>query len=102
MKLVGWYLDSIFIEKSSLVTRKLASALATFLLHHHKLWPRYIAHLVTCVSLGQLHHPLALEEPRDLSQVLDRLDDKLLQAILWVVENVVELAMKTELKAVEK
>ncbi|KAF4120256.1 importin 13 [Geosmithia morbida] len=99
LNLVGWYLESFSKNSTPLVTRKLASALATFLIHRHQVWHRYIIHLAMCISSGQAHHPGILKDSEAPASALNNLDGTSLQAILWVVQNVMEDASKLDLNS---
>uniref|UniRef100_A0A8H7K7S9 Importin N-terminal domain-containing protein n=1 Tax=Bionectria ochroleuca TaxID=29856 RepID=A0A8H7K7S9_BIOOC len=97
--LVGWYLDSCSQGTAPLVTRKLASALATFLVHFHHIWTPFVRHLVVCLASGQpVHLDLGTELP-DIRPALANLGNAQRRAALWVVGNVVEEASKLDLNS---
>ncbi|CAH0042958.1 unnamed protein product [Clonostachys solani] len=98
--LVGWYLDSCSQGTAPLVTRKLASALATFLVHFHHIWTPFVRHLVVCLASGQsVHLDLGTAELPDIRSALANLGIAQLRAALWVVGNVVEEASKLDLNS---
>ena len=102
LNLIGWYIDSFFRGTSPLVSRKLSSALATFLVHFHTLWGRYICHLAACLGPRQSYHPGLVVEPEELCSSITFLGPAELEAILWVVANVMEDASKLDLDSEKK
>ncbi|KID69796.1 importin 13, partial [Metarhizium hybridum] len=88
--LIGWYRDSFENYTGPLVPRKLSSALATFFLHFHQLWPSFVRHLSICLASWQYFDPLSLQSSLDVGRVLDTLDLNKLKAVLWVVTSIVE------------
>lgn len=102
MHLVGWYQESLTPDTGPLVTRKLASALATFLLHFHQLWPGYLRHLVFCLASGRSCKPSALDTSFDYAAALDSLEPAHIQAALWVASNIVEDVQRVDLNATNK
>lgn len=104
LNLIGWYIQSCSRDKALLVTRKLASALATFLIHFHHLWAPFVRHLAVCLASGE---PVNLEAAKvgllaDISHVLESLDSIQLRAVLWVAANAVEEASKLDLNAAKR
>lgn len=100
--LVGWYIDSVNSSPGPLVTRKLASALSTFLMHFHNLWPHHIRHLVYCLASGRPCDPSSLDGSVDFAAALDSLGPVQVQAVLWVTSNVVEDIQRVDLNAPSK
>ncbi|EFY87485.1 importin 13 [Metarhizium acridum CQMa 102] len=88
--LIGWYRHSFENYTGPLVPRKLSSALATFFLHFHQLWPSFVRHLSICLASWQYYDPLSLQSSVDVGRVLDTLDLNKLKAVLWVVTSIVE------------
>jgi hypothetical protein len=102
VNLVRWYLESLVEGTAPLVTRKLASALATFLIHCHRVWPQFIQHLVICLAQKHPRPPPSSNQVRlsdDFAQALENLESIGLRAALWVVENVAEDVSKLDLNA---
>ncbi|PNY23890.1 Importin beta-like protein [Tolypocladium capitatum] len=97
--LVGWYLDSLSQPSSPLVSRKLASAIATFFFHFHRLWPRYLRHLIVCLASRQSCHLGAIDDSVDATAALANLDPAQLQAALWVATSVMEDVGRFDLNA---
>lgn len=99
VNLVHWYLESQAEGAAPLVTRKLSSALATFLVHFHHIWLHFVQHLVISLAEGQAYS--ASQSPqRDTFEVaLDRLGPLQLRSALWVIANVAEDASKLDLNA---
>ncbi|KAM5353749.1 hypothetical protein ACJ41O_000399 [Fusarium nematophilum] len=100
--LIGWYLDTLRNGTGPLVVRKLASALATFFLHFHRVWRRFIHHLTLCLVSGQPCRPNALDDAPDSSTLIERLDPSQTQAALWVLSNVLEDIAKFDLNSANK
>ncbi|KND92626.1 Importin beta-like protein [Tolypocladium ophioglossoides CBS 100239] len=90
VRLVGWYLESLSQPSGPLVSRKLASAIATFFLHFHRLWPRYLCHLIVCLASRQSCRLGAIDDSIDTTAALASLDPAQLQAALWVATSVME------------
>lgn len=99
INLVGWYLESLAGGIAPLVTRKLSSALATFLVHFHPMWPHFIQQLVISLAQGQALPPSPSSQSEDFHFALPRLGPTQLRAALWVVANVAEDASKLDLNA---
>lgn len=100
--LVEWYLESLAPGTGPLVTRKLASALATFLLHFHRLWPRFLRHVVFCLASGQSCDPSTIDDSFNYVAALDSLGPTQVQAALWFASNAVEDVQRVDLNAVNK
>ncbi|KAM4055643.1 importin 13 [Hirsutella rhossiliensis] len=95
--LVGWYLDALSQAYSPLVSRKLSSAVATHFIHFHRLWPRYLRHLIVCLASRQSHSLDAIDGTVDTAAVLGNLQPGQLQAALWVVTSVMEDVSRIDL-----
>ena len=78
--LVGWYLDSLAEGTAPLVMRKLASALSTFLVHFHRVWPHFTQQLVACLAQGEPHPLSASTRPEDFPPALETLGHTQLKA----------------------
>ncbi|OAQ88168.1 armadillo-type fold protein [Purpureocillium lilacinum] len=100
VRLVEWYSHSLARGRSgSLVSRKLSSAIATFFLHFHRLWPAYIRHLLVCLAARQSLDPSSVDETVGTADILARLDSAQLQAVTWVVTSVMEDAARFDMNA---
>ncbi|KEY67281.1 hypothetical protein S7711_04534, partial [Stachybotrys chartarum IBT 7711] len=97
LSLVGWYLDAIAQGTSPLVSKKLSSALATFFLRYHQLWPRYICHLIFCFTSHQICRPDLVDPSLDIATIAQKLEPQKIQAILWVATTVAEDATKVDM-----
>jgi hypothetical protein len=97
--LIGWYLDAFRTGSGQLVTRKLASALATFFLRFHRLWPHHLRHLLFCIAFGRSCPPNAVESNLDIGAVVRDLDTAQFQALFWVVTSITEDVTKVDLNA---
>ncbi|KAH6893595.1 armadillo-type protein [Thelonectria olida] len=97
--LIGWYLEALHQANGPLVIRKLSSALGTFFLHFHRLWRRFIHHLSVCLISGQPCSSTRLNEAPDSNSVIERLNPAQVQAILWVLSNVLEDIAKFDLNS---
>ncbi|KAJ4195299.1 member of the karyopherin-beta [Fusarium falciforme] len=97
--LIGWYLDSLRNGTGPLVIRKLASALATFFLHFHRVWRRFTHHLCLCLASSQPLRPDALDDAPESSALIESLDSAQTQAALWVLSNVLEDIAKFDLNS---
>lgn len=102
MNLVEWYIISLSENNSPLVTRKLSSALATFLVQFYRLWNHFVRHLIVCLASGQTHQINSIDEISDLHVALELLGPLQVQAALWVIGNVVEDASKLDLNTDKK
>lgn len=102
VSLLNWYLESILSRTSLLVTRKLSSALAAFLIRFHALWQHYIPHLVTCLATGQVDDPRKHGSFDHYLSALEHLDSSRVRAGLWVVENIMDDALKLDLNSTRK
>lgn len=102
LSLVGWYLDAIAQGTSPLVSKKLSSALATFFLRYHQLWPRYICHLIFCFASHQIYRPDLVDPSLDIATFAQKLEPQKIQAILWVATTVAEDATKVDLNTATK
>ncbi|KHO00889.1 importin 13 [Metarhizium album ARSEF 1941] len=94
--LIGWYRDSFEHYCGPLVPRKLSSALATFFIHFHQLWPSFVRHMSMCLVSRKYHDPLSLQSSVEISAVWGALDPDKLQAILWVVTSIVEDVIRVD------
>lgn len=97
VNLVGWYLESVAQGAAPLVTRKLSSALATFLVHFYHLWGHYVRHLTACLASGQSSYPDHTKDMADIGPALHNIGSLQLRAALWVIGNIVEDASKIDL-----
>ncbi|PHH68695.1 hypothetical protein CDD80_7340 [Ophiocordyceps camponoti-rufipedis] len=102
VRLVGWYIRSLVHSDSHMVLRKLSSAIATYFIHFHHLWPLYLRHIVLCLACGQSLNPLETRELNELSSALSSLCPRRLQAAVWVVTCVMEDASRIDLSAGNK
>lgn len=82
--------------------RKLSSALATYFLHFHKLWPDYLRHLCLCLASRQIVPLEAVRETVDPAASLESLEADELQAALWAVTTMVEDANRVDLDTANK
>ncbi|OAA44912.1 importin 13 [Metarhizium rileyi] len=94
--LIGWYRDSFEDDSGSLVPRKLSSALATFFLHFHQLWPGFVRHITMCLISRQYHDPRSVQTSADIDSLLDMLDPKRLKAVLWVVTSIMDDVVRVD------
>ncbi|KAF7561900.1 hypothetical protein G7046_g2239 [Stylonectria norvegica] len=97
--LIAWYLDSLGQGTGLFVVRKLSSALATFFLHFHRLWRRFVRHLVICLVSGRPSHLPLVEEGPDSNSLIQQLSSTQAQAALWVLSNVLEDVSKFDLNS---
>lgn len=106
MYLTGWYMASFDQGASTLVSRKLASALSTFFIHFHRLCPLFVRHIVYCFAAGESLQPLAEANidgrAQDFSLVTRHLGSSHLRAALWVVSNLMEDVSKLDLNSEKK
>ncbi|KPM36895.1 hypothetical protein AK830_g9668 [Neonectria ditissima] len=102
LRLIGWYLDSLGQGNGQLVVRKLSSALATFFLHFHRLWPSFVRHLCLCLVSGQPCSTVSLEDAPDSAAIIERLSPAQVQAAFWVLSNVLEDIAKFDLNSANK
>ncbi|KAK5988739.1 Importin beta-like protein [Cladobotryum mycophilum] len=102
VSLIRWYLSALRQQSGQLVLRKISSALATFFLYFHRLWAKYIRHLVICLASHQSWHPDTIDDTIDYNATLSTLAPAQLQAALWVVSSVVEDVTRFDLNAVNK
>jgi hypothetical protein len=100
--MIDWYITSISSSNGPLVSRKLASALATFLVHFHRLWPRFLYHLTYCLVNHSSITPRDVDTSQNLGDALARLGVSETRAALWVVTNVVDDLPKFDLNAANK
>ncbi|KAG5979833.1 hypothetical protein E4U55_004725 [Claviceps digitariae] len=101
MHLTEWYLDSFQTSNSSLVPRKLSSALATYFVHFHHLWPNYVRHLIACSLSHRYHDPFNLNVSDDeLSTLFESVEANNLRAVLWVITSVLEDVTKVNLNGI--
>ncbi|KAG6125862.1 hypothetical protein E4U22_007621 [Claviceps purpurea] len=101
MNLTEWYLYSFGTSNSSLVPRKLASALATYFVYFHHLWPNFVRHLVVCLLSNQYYDPSRLNIPDETFTRLENVQTNSLRAVLWVITSVLEDVTKIDLNAVD-
>ncbi|TWU74744.1 hypothetical protein ED733_005644 [Metarhizium rileyi] len=94
--LIGWYRDSFEDDSGFLVPRKLSSALATFFLHFHQLWPGFVRHITMCLISRQYHDPRSVQTSADIDSLLDMLDPKRLKAVLWVVTSIMDDVVRVD------
>lgn len=100
--MIDWYITSISSSNGPLVSRKLASALSTFLVHFHRLWPRFLYHLTYCLVNHNSVSPRDLDTSHNLEDALARLGPSETRAALWVITNIVDDLPKFDLNAVVK
>lgn len=100
--LITWYLESFELSNNALVPRKLSSALATYFIHFHNLWPNYVRHLVTCSVSHHFHNPFNLDSSDEISNLLVNTEKDNLKAVLWVITSVMEDVTKIDLNAINK
>ncbi|GAB0135516.1 hypothetical protein EsDP_00003851 [Epichloe bromicola] len=98
--LITWYLESFELSNNALVPRKLSSALATYFIHFHKLWPNYVRHLVACSVSHHFHNPFNLDSSDEISNLLVNVEKDNLKAVLWVITSVMEDVTKIDLNAI--
>ncbi|KAG6030374.1 hypothetical protein E4U41_000118 [Claviceps citrina] len=101
MHLIEWYLDSFKTSGSSLVPRKLSSALATYFIRFHHLWPSYVRHLAACLVSQHYHDPLDLNVSDVTSTGFPSIETNTLRAVLWVITSVLEDVTRTDLNAAD-
>lgn len=99
VNLIRWYLESLSQGAAPLVTRKLSSALATFLVHFQHIWQHFVQHLVISLAGGQAYPPSPLAQPEAFSAALERLEPLQLKSALWAIGNVAEDISKLDLNA---
>lgn len=102
MALIDWYLKSLGAQNGMLVVRKLSSALATFFLHFPHLWRHFVRHLSLCLLCDQARDYSSLQESVDASTVFEQLQPPQIQAVLWVLINVLEDVAKVDLNSANK
>lgn len=100
--LIGWYVDLTAKDGSRLVTRKLVSALSTFFLHYHTIWPRFLDHIGVCLANNQAWRPEAVQPTLQMENILDMLGPRQVQALLWVATHVVEDVTRLDPNSVKK
>ncbi|KAK8146352.1 hypothetical protein G3M48_003209 [Beauveria asiatica] len=88
--LIGWYVNLTRQAGSRLVTRKLVSALSTFFLRYHTIWPRFLDHIGVCLANNQACCPDTVETSLQMSHIIEMLGQRQMQALLWVATHVVE------------
>lgn len=99
VNLVRWYLEAQNEGAAALVSRKLASALATFLVHFHTIWLHFVQHLTISLAESQAYPPSQASQRDTFEVALERLGPLQLRSALWVVGNVAEDASKLDLNA---
>lgn len=100
--LIDWYLKSLDGHNGLLVVRKLSSALATFFLHFPHLWRYFVRHLSLCLLCGQARGPGSLHESMEPSAIFEQLQPAQIQAVLWVLINILEDVTKVDLNSANK
>ena len=101
-RLIDWYLAALSEGQSTLVARKLSSALATFFLHLHRLWPHFLRHLILCLAAGRAVPLNITDSLANAASPAGSLGPTKLRAALWVATNVVEDVAKFDLNAASK
>ncbi|KJZ75979.1 hypothetical protein HIM_04435 [Hirsutella minnesotensis 3608] len=96
-RLINWYLDSLLRSDGPLVSRKLSSALATYFLHFHSLWPRFVRHLAVCLASRQSRPLDFVDDTVNVVRNVFNLPSKHIQAALWVVTSVMEDVARIDL-----
>ncbi len=89
-------------DGSRLVIRKLVSALSTFFLQYHTIWPRFLDHIGVCLASNQACRPEVVEPNLHMNHVLDMLGPRQMQALLWVAAHVVEDVTRLDPNSVKK
>lgn len=102
LSLIGWFLDSLNSKTGPLVVRKLSSALATFFLHYSRIWRQFVPHLSACLLSGRPCSLAALDDATDPRSVLEQLRPAQIQAVLWVVTNILEDVAKFDFQSAQK
>ncbi|RDA90713.1 hypothetical protein CP533_2773, partial [Ophiocordyceps camponoti-saundersi (nom. inval.)] len=102
IRLVGWYIRSLLQADSPLVSRKISSAIATYFIQFHRLWPCYLRHLIICLASSRSLNPQVTLDADDTATALNSLCAKRLQAIVWVVTSVMEDVSRIDLTAGNK
>jgi hypothetical protein len=102
LMLIERYLDALRNGNTSLVAKKLATALATFFINFNQVWERFIHHLVLCLVSDQPYAPNALNDAPGLASLLERTSPPKLQAVLWVLGNVLDEVAKFNLNTPQK
>ena len=100
--LIDWYLAALSRNDSSLVTRKLASALSTFFIHFSQLWPNCVLHLLVCLASFKGCPPNKVNGDVELSMVAETLGSLQIQPALWVVTNIAEDTAKLDINVAAK
>lgn len=100
--LIGWYLGSLNQERSRLVTRKLVSALSTFFIKYHKLWTRFLDHLIICLASNHPQSTDVLSDEGNQVSALEILDPLQIQAALWVTGNIADDVTRLDLNSTAK
>jgi hypothetical protein len=100
--LIGWYHDSFNQASGQLVSRKLASALATFFTHFHRLWPHPLRHLIYCLASQSACPPTTVDPSFEPDVALASFHGPQLQALLWVATSIAEDVAKVDLNAANK
>ncbi|KAM0340339.1 hypothetical protein ACHAPU_010552 [Fusarium lateritium] len=95
--LIERFLDTLRNGSTSLVAKKLATALATFFINFHQVWDRFIHHLILCLISNQTYGTNALDDAPGLASLIDRTSPLQLQAVLWVLGNVLDEVAKFNL-----
>jgi hypothetical protein len=98
--LLDWYITSVVHGGSTLVSRKLSSALATYLIHFPHLWRSFVPHIVQCMTTGQSVDSEV--SSTQFSEYLETLDPVRCRAVLWVITNVVDDAAKIDFHSAHK
>ncbi|PFH55465.1 hypothetical protein XA68_18268 [Ophiocordyceps unilateralis] len=99
IRLVGWYIRSLMRPDSPLVLRKLSSAIATYFIQFHHLWPLYLRHLVICLASSRSLSPTTTLGYDEAAPALSSLCPRRLQAAVWVVTSVMEDVSRIDLNA---
>lgn len=99
INLIRWYLESQTEGATPLVTRKLSSALSTFLIHFEHIWLHFVQHLTISLVRGQAYPPSQPPQQEAFSVAIERLEPLQLRSALWVVGNVAEDVSKLDLNA---
>ncbi|RCI10987.1 hypothetical protein L249_5439 [Ophiocordyceps polyrhachis-furcata BCC 54312] len=102
IRLIGWYIRSLMQADSLLVLKKLSSAIATYFIQFHYLWPCYLRHLVICLASSRSLSTKATLDTGDTTAALNSLCAKRLQAVIWVLTSVMEDVSRIDLTAGNK
>ncbi|KAK0384775.1 hypothetical protein NLU13_7253 [Sarocladium strictum] len=87
-QLLGWYAQSLSAQHTGIVARKISSALSTFFVHFHGLWPHILRHITQSFSKHLLH----CQAQHDTHYLTIR-------AATWVLTSILEDCARKDLNA---